>query len=146
MPEVTLSAFALITKSKLDLPAGSTLPQKGLVNSGLTEFKYGADVTVQPLTWLGFMLRFDTVQMDSDQPGYIYAAITPRLIVSSHFLSGETVYLQYSRYFYGDNILLNPIFPWQQPLVPGASVLQEGPYSGKKPDTDVIKMQATIAF
>ena len=147
MPEVTLNVFALLANAHLDLPPGSTLPQKGLKNSRLNQFKYGADVTVQALTWLAFMLRYDVVQMDVDQPGYIYSVVTPRLVVSSHFLSGETIYLQYSRYFYGDNVVLNANYPWGESLVAGSSVLQEAPaYSGKKPDMDVVKLQATIAF
>jgi hypothetical protein len=146
LPDVTLNVFALVTNSHIDLPTGSTLPQNGLKNSRINEFKYGADVTVQATTWLAFMLRYDTVQMDVDQPGYIYSVITPRMIVSSHFLSGESIYLQYSRYFYGDNMVLDAAYPWGQSLIAGASVLQEAPYPKKKPDMDVIKLQATIAF
>ena len=33
-----------------------------------------------------------------------------------------------------------------QPLVAGATSLQQGPYAGMKPDVDVIKLQADIAF
>jgi hypothetical protein len=146
MPEVTVSAFALLTSAKLDLPAGSTLPQNGLKNSSIKEFKYGVDATVQVLSWLAFMLRYDTVNMYTDYPGYIFSSITPRLVISSHFLSGETIYLQYSRYFYGDKMVLNPTWQWNSSLVAGESVLQEGPYSGQKPDMDVVKLQATIAF
>jgi hypothetical protein len=146
MPEVTLDLFGLATQANLNLPVGSTLPQHGLVNSTIKEFKYGADVTVQALHWLALMLRYDFVNMDSDQPGFVYSIITPRIIFSSHFLSGETVYLQYSRYTYGDKIVLNPLWPWNTSLVAGESVLQEGPYSGKRPDEDVVKVQATIAF
>jgi hypothetical protein len=40
-------------------------------------------------------------------------------------------------------------WPWGTPLVSGTDVLQNygaPPYSGKKPDSNVIKLQATIAF
>jgi hypothetical protein len=145
-PEVTLDLFGLATRADLNLPAGSTLPQNGLVNSAIKQFKYGADVTVQVLNWLGFMLRYDFVNLDTDKSGFVYSIITPRVVFSSHFLSGETIYLQYSRYTYGDKIVLNPLWPWNTSLVSGESVLQEGPYSGKRPDEDVVKLQATIAF
>jgi len=141
VPEVTLSVFGLMANANLDLPAGSTLKQKGI-----KQFKYGADVTLQALTWLAFMLRYDVVNYDLDNPGYIFAAITPRAIVSSHFLSSERIYLQYSRYIYGDNMVLNGTWPWGAPLVAGSNVLQQGPYSGKKPDENVVKLQADIAF
>lgn len=145
MPEVTLNVFGLLTTASLDLPDGSTITQY-LVQDKIKQFKYGADVTVQPLNWLAFMLRYDTVNLNTDQPGYIFSFITPRLVFSSHFLSGESIYIQYSRYFYGDNIVIAGIWPWGTPLVAGSDILQGGPYTGHKPDMDVVKLQATVAF
>jgi len=86
------------------------------------------------------------VNYDLDNPGLIFSAITTRLSVSSHFLSSESIYLQYSRYIYGDRFLLAGQWPWGTPLVAGSDVIQSGPYSGKKPDMDVIKLQASVAF
>ena len=37
-------------------------------------------------------------------------------------------------------------WPWQQPLVAGTNVLQQGAYQGTTPDENVIKLQADIAF
>ena len=96
--------------------------------------------------WVSFMLRGDIVDYDLDHPAYIFAAATGRLAFSSHFLSSERMYLQFSRYVYGDRILLNGTWPWGESLVAGASVLQEGPYSGQKPDQNVLKLQAEVAF
>jgi hypothetical protein len=141
MPEVTLNLFGLFTEAKRDLPEGTTIPQ-----DGVKQFKWGGDVTVQPLTWLAVMLRFDEVDFDLDNRGYVFSAITPRLIISSHFLSGESIYIQYSRYFYGDSMVLVGTWPWGTPLVAGSDILQGGPYTGQKPDEDVVKLQATIAF
>jgi hypothetical protein len=123
------------------LPAGSTLTQKSI-----KQLKYGADVTLQGSTWLAFMLRYDAVNYDRDHPAYVFTSITPRVIVASHFLSSERIYLQYSRYFYGDKMVLNGTWPWGAPLVAGTNVLQQGPYSGKTPDENVVKLQADIAF
>jgi hypothetical protein len=103
-------------------------------------------VTLQMLNSLAFMLRFDSVNYDRDNPAYIYAAITPRVSFYTHVLSGERMYVQYSRYFYGDKIVLNGTWPWGQPLVAGSNVLQQGPYNGATPDEDVVKLQADIAF
>jgi hypothetical protein len=146
LPDLTFGFFALATDAALSLPSGSTLPANGLRTNHIKQFKYGLDATIQATSWLAFMMRYDFVNMYSDAPGYVYAIITPRIIVSSHFLSGETIYFQYSRYFYGDRITLNPTWPWNASLVAGESVLQEGPYSGKRPDEDVFRLQATIAF
>ena len=126
LPELTLSLFGLYTSASLDLPPTTTLTQ-----NKIKQFKYGADLTLQTMTWLAFMLRGDVVEYDLDHPGYVFAAVTGRAIFASHFLSSERIYLQYSRYRYGDKMVLNGTWPWGQPLVAGSSVTQEGPYAGK---------------
>jgi len=141
MPEVTLNVFGLMMNANLDLPAGSVIPQ-----DSIKQFKYGADVSVQALSWLGIMLRYDEVNYDLENSGYIFSSITPRVTFSSHFLSGESIYVQYSRYRYGDNMVLAGNWPWGTPLVAGSDIVQGGPYSGDKPDMDVVKLQATVAF
>jgi len=141
LPDVTVSAFGLLASSTLDLPAGSTLPYKSI-----KQFKFGVDATLQALSWFGVMARFDSVNYDQDHPAYLFSAITGRLIFSSHFLSSERIYLQYSHYRYGDHMVLNGTWPWGAPLVAGSNVLQQGPYSGMTPDRDIVKMQAEIAF
>jgi hypothetical protein len=140
-PEVTLNVFGLLTSAHLDLPTGSVITQ-----DRITQFKYGADVTLQAQSWLGFMLRWDEINYDLDHSGFVFSAITPRVIFSSHFLSGESIYIQYSRYRYGDRMLLAGRWPWGTPLVAGSDIIQGGPYAGERPDMDVVKLQATIAF
>jgi hypothetical protein len=141
LPEVTLNVFGLLASASLDLPPGSALTQ-----DHIGQFKYGADVSLQATKWLGFMLRWDEVNYDLDNSGYIFSAITPRVTFSTHFLAGESIYLQYSRYRYGDHMVLAGKWPWGQPLVAGSDILQGGPYTGHKPDADVIKLQASAAF
>jgi hypothetical protein len=141
LPEVTLNVFGLFIDSKLDLPAGSVIPQ-----DHIGQMKYGADVTVQALKWLGFMLRWDEVNYNLDDSGYVFSAITPRVTFSSHFLSSESIYIQYSRYRYGDRMVLTGKWPWGQDLVAGSRITQGGPYAGEKPDMDVVKLQANVAF
>lgn len=141
LPDLTVSVFGLYADAGLDLPTGTKLTQ-----NRIRQLKYGADATLQMATWVSFMVRGDIVDYDLDQPAYIFAAVTGRLAFSSHFLSSERMYVQFSRYVYGDKMLLNGTWPWGESLVAGASVLQEGPYSGQKPDQNVLKLQAEIAF
>ncbi len=148
MPEITLNVFGLFADATVDLPPNVTSPHPP---ASFKEFKYGADLTVQPLDWLGFVLRYDLVNLDLDLPAYIYSVVTPRIVFSSHFLSSESIYIQYSRYTYGDKMVLAGTWPWDSnantgSLVPGNGILQQGPYAGKVPDANVIKLQATIAF
>lgn len=146
LPELTLNVFGLMANASLDLPPGSQGLQGGITQNRIRQFKYGADLTYQPLSWLGLMVRYDEVNYDLDHSGYVFSSITPRLIFSSHFLSSESIYIQYSRYRYGDNMVLNGTWPWGTELVAGNSLIQHGPYSGTKPDMDVIKIQATASF
>jgi hypothetical protein len=148
LPEVTVSVFGLLADASLNLPATTTLQQfdPSFNIRSIIQFKYGVDATLQPLTWFGFMLRYDIVNYDLNSSGYVFDAITARTIFTSHFLSGERIYLQYSRYKYGDKMVLNGSWPWAAPLVAGANVLQQGPYSGTTPDENVVKLQAEIAF
>ena len=141
MPEVTLNVFGLLVDASLGLPAGSAITQ-----DRIGQFKYGADLTLQATKWLAFMLRWDEVNYDLDDSGYVFSAITPRVTFSTHFLSGESIYVQYSRYRYGDQMVLAGKWPWGQQLVAGSDIIQGGPYAGQKPDMDVIKLQASAAF
>ena len=43
-------------------------------------------------------------------------------------------------------MVLAGLWPWNTPLVAGNDILQNGPYAQKKPDEDVVKLQADIAF
>jgi hypothetical protein len=141
-PEVTLNVFGLFTDITLDLPEGSTISQ-----DRMGQFKYGADVQVEPFEWMSLMLRWDEVNYNlGDHPGYVFSAITPRVTFMTHFLSGESFYIQYSRYRYGDNMMLSQRWPWGTPLVAGSDIVQGGPYAGHKPDMDVVRLQASVAF
>jgi hypothetical protein len=140
--EVTLNVFGLFTDITLDLPEGSVITQ-----DRMGQLKYGADVEVQTLDWLSLMLRWDEVNYNlGDHPGYVFSAITGRATFATHFLAGESIYLQYSRYRYGDEMTLAGRWPWGTPLVAGSDIIQGGTYAGHKPDMDVVKLQATVAF
>jgi hypothetical protein len=141
LPEVTLSLFGLMADASLDLPSGTTLTQ-----DSIKQFKWGTDLTLQSLTWLAFMLRFDSVNYDRDNPGYVFDSFTGRAIISSHFLSSERIYIQYSRYKYGDKMVLAGTWPWGEPLVAGSTIIQAGPYADMTPDKNVVKVQAEVAF
>lgn len=141
VPDVTLNVFGLFADITLDLPETSTITQ-----DRIGQFKYGADVELQALDWLAFMLRWDEVNYNLDHGGYVFSAITGRMTFSSHFLSGESIYLQYSRYRYGDEMVLAGKWPWGTPLVAGSDIIQGGTYVGDKPDMDVFKLQASVAF
>jgi hypothetical protein len=145
LPEVKLSLFGLVTKAKFDLP-----PQHSalITLNGLTQVKVGADLTIIPKNWVSIMVRGDQVNYDQNHGGYVFAAFTGRLSLFSHYLSGECIYLQYSHYIYGDHMVLDGTWPWGTVMVNGSDITQAyvGAYVGKKPDADVIKLQAQVKF
>jgi hypothetical protein len=127
--------------STLDRPEGSQIGQ-----NKITQFKYGADVEYNPWKWIGLMARWDEVNYDTHNPGYIFSSITGRLSFYSDFMSGERIYIQYSRYRYGDKMVLGGQWPWGDQLVAGSDIIQGTVYKGTRPDMDVIKFQADIKF
>lgn len=144
LPEVKLSVFGLIARSSLDLP--KTKGQYSPDTDKIKQYKWGADLTVVPLTWLGIMGRFDQVSL-LDRPGYVFSAITGRVMFFSNFLSNEKIYLQFSQYKYGDKMTLVAHYPWTaDPIVVGSNILQNKGYIGKKPDESVLKIQAEVTF
>jgi hypothetical protein len=65
------------------------------------------------------------------EPSRIYLrSITPRVVVSSHFLSTERIYLQYSRYFYGGKMVLAGTWPGASRWWQGAPLFNRGPMWG----------------
>jgi hypothetical protein len=141
VPEVTLNVFGLFADVKLDLPEGSSINQ-----DRIGQFKYGPDVEYQPLDWLGLMIRWDEANYNLGHSGYVFSAISPRVTFSSHYLSGERIYLQYSRYRYGGNMVLAGQWPWGTPLIAGSTFTQGGAYTNDPPDMDIIRVQAEVAF
>lgn len=145
LPDVKVSVFGLIARASLDLPEtkGQYSPP-----SKINQYKWGADATVLPLTWLAVTGRWDTVSL-LDRAGYVFSAITARVAFFSHFLSSESIFLQFSRYKYGDKMVLAAQYPWgSNPIVVGSDVFQNrtGGYGGKTPDESVIKLQAQVTF
>jgi len=137
LPDLRLDVFGLLARSRRDLPSGSNLQKE------LNQFKWGASLTGQTLTWLALMLRFDRVNnaspkiVDLQIPGNDFSMLTARLIVMSHFSSGEMVYIQYTRYFLGDAYRTTP----------GAADYQfpSNPHVGY-PAENVVAVSATMAW
>jgi hypothetical protein len=148
LPDVKVSVFGLIARSTLDLPDKTTQSGPYQPPKNINQYKWGADATVIPLEWLAVMGRWDTVSL-LNRPGYVFSAITGRLMIFSHYLSSEMIYLQFSHYKYGDEMKLAGQVPWgANPLVAGSDVLQgkTGGYGLKSPDENVVKLQAQVTF
>jgi len=129
-PDLTLSAFGMLASVKRDLIAGETIDEK------LTQLKGGMELTFWAQSWVGLMFRYDGVNLNQDvngdgtDDGSAFHVLTPRLIFKSHFLSGESIWFQFSKYIYGDE------FKGSGPA----------PYGNSMPDEMVFKMQCNIGW
>jgi hypothetical protein len=180
LPEFKLSIFGLMSKIAMDLPKfeEGKSPRQVISQKGLTQLKYGADLTAYIQSWMSAMVRWDTVLYNMNPQirtadlaaswtdgdvnalknsedykrvastgGYIFSSLSARLSFFTHMLSGECIYLQFTRYIYGDKMVLAGTWPWDTPLVAGTDVIQgNGGYSKKKPDANVIRLQAQVRF
>jgi hypothetical protein len=124
LPNLALSAFGMFTHARRELLPEATVPER------LMQLKWGSDLTLKMLPWLSVMMRYDSVDLDAEADGRAFRVVTPRLIFTSHVMSTESIWLQYSRYFYDDDVLLE------------ASASQPYP----NPDRNVIKLQANMSF
>ena len=104
----------------------------GPVGDGVDKMKIGTDVTFDPLSWLALSARYDWVSEQLDDSGLSFRAISPRITFRSQWLAKEQLYVQYSRYFYGDDVR--------------APAGDTAPLHVGAPDEHVVKLQAQIGL
>jgi hypothetical protein len=73
-------------------------------------------VTYLPLSWFGLSARYDLVQPDLNNSHKSFSVISPRVILRTSFVSHEEIYLQYSHYINGSEVVL--AFPFMDSGVP----------------------------
>jgi hypothetical protein len=124
IPDLGLSVFGMLVHARRDLQPEATTA------ADLTQLKWGSDLTLKLFPWLALMLRYDSVDLDTSTDGRAFRVVTPRVTFTSHALSTESIWLQYSRYFYDSDVVLE------------TSASQPYP----NPDRNVIKLQANLSF
>lgn len=123
LPDLKWSVFGMLAHARRELAPDAVIPRT------LTQSKWGSDFTVAVWPWLALLLRYDTVDLDADADGRSFRALTPRVIFTSHAIATESLWLQYSRYFYDDvHLETDPGQPYPNP------------------DRHVVKVQANVSF
>jgi hypothetical protein len=99
-PDIVVSLFGMYNHVSSDEPlfAGAT-----------SKLKWGAEATYTPLGFLGISARFDRVQPDLSDNTIAFSAISPRIVLRSEFVTHEQILIQYTHYFYGENV--TPAWP-----------------------------------
>lgn len=105
-------------------------PDPAVNRDGRLGYKWGTELLYQPLSFLFFSLRYDRIIPDVQDDASAFRILTPKIGVTVNWLLGAQVFIQYSRYFYGDRVRLRP----------GQVALET------LPDDNALKLQAQISF
>ncbi len=137
--DVVVSAFNEYVKVNESDAAAPTTPDPFTTlwvgRPGRRFHKWGAELAVRPLSWFGASLRYDKVNLDLDEPGKDFVALSPRVTFypALGFGSEALIYFQYTRYGYGGGMTSS--------LQPNSDK-----NLGRWFDTDVFKVQAQMSF
>jgi hypothetical protein len=139
-----LALFGMFSSVTSTLQPGTdplTTTGTTLLGNGVKKLKYGADLIITPLQWLGFGARTDIVQPTDKDPGagQQFWVISPKVIFKTKWVTHEEVTAWYSHYSYGANVLPQPpngvVNPNTSPTTP------PGPFP---PDENVVGIKGTI--
>lgn len=97
---------------------------------GRLSFKWGTEVLIQPFPWLFAAFRYDRVIPDYQDDASSFRIYSPRIGVTMNWHLGAQIFLQYSRYGYGERVRLRS----------GQVALEN------VPDDNALKLQAQVAF
>ncbi len=129
-PDLTFTVFGMLSSASMDDVADGA-------DDSRMQIKGGFDLTFWPKSWVGIMFRYDGVNFGKDYaaaptaagdaPEVKYHVFTPRVIFKSNFISAESLWIQFSKYAFSDDVNDN-------------YYLEDGP------DALVFKMQANIGW
>jgi hypothetical protein len=124
--DITWSIFGMYTRVGSDQKD----PDWMINRDGRQMFKWGMDLAVWPLPWLGASVRYDRVIQDIHDDPLAFRIISPRVSLRTHWIADALLFLQVSHYMYGERVAL------RQGQVPLETL----------PDKDMFKIQAQLAF
>ena len=119
--DVVLSLFAMDTQVK------SPDPMVGNVN----KLKFGGEGGVSLYSMLAASLRVDRVMPNGGNGAQAFSIVSPRLIFRSRWQAHDQVVLQYSHFFYGDDVIVRSGYP----ALPDPTI---------HPDRDMVSLSATM--
>jgi hypothetical protein len=141
--EAYLALFGMFSSVSSNLQPGAGNGTNGtgstLLGDGVQKLKYGADLIITPLSWLGFGARGDIIQPTNKDPdnGQRFWVISPKVMVKTKWVTHEEVTLWYSHYNYGANVMPQPPNGIPNPNTVGTP----GPFP---PDENVVGLKGTI--
>jgi hypothetical protein len=119
--DVVLSVFGMQTHVTSNDPA----------YTGVNKVKVGGEGALSLYQYLAASLRFDYVAPNGGDSSQAFSILSPRLIFRSKWQAHDQVVLQYSHWFYGDNVIVRSGYP----AVPDPTI---------HPDRDMISLSASM--
>jgi hypothetical protein len=141
--DVRLALFGMYSSVSSDLkpsmPGDMTPGTTGsfMLGDGVKKLKYGGDLIITPLDWMGIGVRADLVQPTNFDKEQSFFVISPKIMLHTKFASHEEFTLWYSHYSYGQNVLPQPPNGIHNPNPIGTC----GPFP---PDDNVVGIKGTM--
>src|SRR5450432_502316 len=120
-PDVMVSLFGV----------SASVSSKDKAYDGVTKLKEGGEVTYGMLSWFGVSARVDRVAPNAKKGTQSFTIFSPRLLFHTDWYSRDEFVIQYSRFSYGKNVVVNTGFP---PM----------PDPTANPDRDVVSISGTF--
>jgi hypothetical protein len=140
-----LALFGMFSSVSSSLQPGTGPNSTGttLLGDGVHKLKYGGDLIITPIGWLGFGARADIIQpTDKDlNSGQRFWVVSPKVIFKTRWVTHEEVTVWYSHYSYGANVLPQPPNGVANPNANNPPPTPPGPFP---PDENVVGIKGTI--
>jgi hypothetical protein len=142
-PDVRMSLFGEYQSVSSTDVGTNGMPENPLVGDGVKKLKYGTDIVVSPVPWLGLGVRADYVQPTNKDLHESFGVLSPKIIFRSSYLSHEEVTAQYSHYFDGADVMpQGPNGPL--PFSGGPGCAPNPSWTCSVPDKNVFGVKATM--
>lgn len=103
---------------------------------GNLKLKYGVDLQYHATPSITGAIRFDRLQPNSEIPEQSFAILSPRIVLTSNWVTREQLTFQYSRYIYNQRECVNAPSPADFPRArgPGSALCVQPPPAATPPD------------
>ena len=108
--DIRASFFATYVHVKSDQES-TILPGIEVNYDNVNKLKMGTEWTYNFIEWAGLSARYDFVAPELSNGQRSFHIISPKIILRTSWLAHEQINIRYTRWFYGDDVLIQTIAP-----------------------------------
>jgi hypothetical protein len=108
--DIRASFFATYVHVNSDQES-TVLPGIEVNYDNVNKLKMGTEWTYNFIEWAGFSARYDFVAPELANGQRSYHIISPKLLLRTSWLAHEQINIRYTRWFYGDDVLIQTVAP-----------------------------------